>query len=154
MKTKRLNITEEEKNLLLRFLTMASTYDLTVMVGSGITAKLTRFFISGDCGNGRANTFSFGFCHQVGVEHIRPFLRPMSSMSLAERKEFEALGWRIDVLEDNEPWDAVGDISHIMGGLDWLLRKHFDFMRLIDKGLAISTERDVMATKTLLKKEK
>jgi len=147
MKIKRLNITEEEKNLLLRFLTMASTYDLTVMVGRGTTAKLTRFFINGECGSGRANSFSFGFCHQVGVEHIRPFLRPMSSMTLAERREFEALGWRIDVLEDNEPWDAIGDISHIMGGLDWLLRKHFDFMRLIDKGLAISTESNV--TKTL-----
>lgn len=149
MKTKRLNITEEEKNLLLRYLTMASTYDLTVMVGCGTTAKVTRFFINGEWGSGRANSFSFGFCHQVGFEHIRPFLRPMSSMSLAERREFEALGWRIDVLEDSEPWDAIGDISHIMGGLDWLLRKHFDFMRLIDKGLAISTESNV--TKTLSK---
>ena len=60
------------------------------------------------------------------VEDIKPYLRPMSSMSNEERKYYNM---------------CIGEIK-LYGGLstklqDWLNAHHFDYRGLIEKGLAI-----------------
>lgn len=60
---------------------------------------------------------------------IKPYLRPMSSMTEEEANEFEQI---TDNLLDNgtseEIWNTV---------IDWLNAHHFDHRHLIPKGLAI-----------------
>ena len=81
-------------------------------------------------------------------ENIRPYLRPMSSMTEEEREEFRALilPEASCAYEDCLEWDAqiigggylqisVEDFSKVV---DWLNEHHFDYRGLIEKGLAIA----------------
>ena len=71
----------------------------------------------------------------VRLEDCKPYLRPMSSMTEEEKKEFSVL--------------AVG--THLFKGplipsydtLDWLNAHHFDYRGLIDKGLALEAPEDM-----------
>lgn len=62
------------------------------------------------------------------VEDVRPFLRPMSSMTEEEKLEFSLV-----------PIYAFVHFNEI-AKMDWLNAHHFDYRGLIKKGLAISTE--------------
>ena len=65
---------------------------------------------------------------------FKPYLRPMSSMTEEEEKEYNLLANRCMCT-------TVGFI-HLEAEplLDWLNKKMFDFRGLIPKGLALSTE--------------
>ena len=63
-------------------------------------------------------------------EYIKPYLRPMSSMTEKRRKEYDIL-----CSYNNNEQNAF-----IL--LKWLLEKHFDFMGLIPKGLAIEVTEE------------
>ena len=67
-------------------------------------------------------------------EYIKPYLRPMSSMTEEEKEEYLNI--------DNRSYSCPIDYAHIpaSGRIDWLNRKMFDFRGLIPKDLAISTE--------------
>lgn len=59
---------------------------------------------------------------------IKPYLRPMSSMTKEERTEYlNACG--------NEMDNALSSPRY--GGIDWLNAHHFDYRGLIPKGLAL-----------------
>jgi len=60
-----------------------------------------------------------GFSYEI--DEIKPYLRPMSSMTEEEHKEYEQ--WLPDGFNINT--------------VNWLLENHFDFMGLIPKGLAL-----------------
>ncbi|MBP5424023.1 MAG: hypothetical protein J6Y78_16440 [Paludibacteraceae bacterium] len=79
---------------------------------------------------------------------IKPYLRPMSSMTEEERKEVNNL------IKDNRPnpygkinnkgmdnlFSSVAVTSSIL--IDWLNAHHFDFRNLIEKGLAIAVDEN------------
>lgn len=57
--------------------------------------------------------------------NIKPYLRPMSSMTKEEFDKYEELEWD-------------GDFEHLsLPLLDWLNKKMFDYRDLIKKGLAL-----------------
>ena len=66
------------------------------------------------------------------IEDIKPYLRPMSSMTEEEINEFHKLRF-IHVDYGLEPLQCVLSVNEI----DWLLAHHFDYRGLIEKGLAI-----------------
>lgn len=72
------------------------------------------------------------------IEYVKPYLRPMSSMTKEEINEFEQI---TDNLLDNgtseEIWNTV---------IDWLNAHHFDHRGLIGKGLAIEAPNDMYKT--------
>jgi len=72
------------------------------------------------------------------IEYVKPYLRPMSSMTKEEINEFEQI---TDNLLDNgtseEIWNTV---------IDWLNAHHFDYRGLIGKGLAIEAPNDMYKT--------
>ena len=62
------------------------------------------------------------------VDDFKPYLRPMSSMTEEERKEY------LNAC-DNEMGNILAQARY--SGIDWLLENQFDFRGLIPKGLAI-----------------
>lgn len=64
------------------------------------------------------------------VESVRPYLRPMSSMTEEEKEEYNII---VDALFDT-------GISYLN---DWLNSHHFDYRGLIPKGLAIEATEDM-----------
>ena len=64
------------------------------------------------------------------VEDVRPFLRPMSSMTEEEKLEFSLV-----------PIYAFVHFNEI-AKMDWLNAHHFDYRGLVDKGLAIAVTED------------
>ena len=70
------------------------------------------------------------------IRYIKPYLRPMSSMTEEEYKEYSKL-WD---LQDKFPTDA--DIRFKIDVFDWLNANHFDYRRLIEKGLAIEVTKE------------
>ena len=58
------------------------------------------------------------------IENVKPYLRPLSSMTEEELKEFQE-------------FRNITPLDWLPLALDWLLEHHFDFRGLIPKGLAI-----------------
>lgn len=78
---------------------------------------------------------------QYGLEldYIKPYLRPMSSMTEEEIIEFNNIPStkNYTIIENDLPWD----VAHYKQ-IDWLNKKMFDFRGLIPKGLAIEVTED------------
>ena len=63
------------------------------------------------------------------INEMRPYLRPMSSMTEEEATEFEILSDKLLTEADNTKiWNSV---------VDWLNEHHFDHRGLIPMGLAL-----------------
>ena len=70
------------------------------------------------------------------IDDVKPYLRPMSSMTEEEAKEFAMLP--TDFYSDGwlYPIAAVNMV-------DWLIARHFDFRGLIPMGLALEAPADM-----------
>ena len=92
---------------------------------------------------------------------IKPYLRPLSSMTEEEKEDLKSKCihteteedwegvrcdvWGIQILDkyDTERWDNPIWASTInMDAIDWLNAHHFDYRGLIEKGLAIKVTKD------------
>jgi len=67
------------------------------------------------------------------VEGMKPYLRPMSSMTEEEKIDYQAF-FNYDGVEYPEEY------------VDWLNTHHFDYRGLIEKGLAIEAPNDMYKT--------
>lgn len=65
-------------------------------------------------------------------EYIKPYLRPMSSMTEEEENQFSAFRTRVKAMVNYH--DFAKECNNLIG---WLLKHHFDYNGLIEKGLAI-----------------
>ena len=65
------------------------------------------------------------------IEMFKPYLRPMSSMTEEEKKEYHII--------DDRAYTCPEQYAHIPASdrIDWLNKKMFDYRGLIEKGLAI-----------------
>jgi len=70
----------------------------------------------------------------VPIEKIKPYLRPMSSMTEDERVDFRVIGGVMSYNLQNDSW-AISAFTP--EAYDWLNAHHFDYRGLIEKGLAI-----------------
>lgn len=61
-----------------------------------------------------------------GIGYIKPYLRPMFSMTEEEKKEYKTL------LSERRLYGSLG-----IKIIDWLNAHHFDYHGLIEKGLAL-----------------
>lgn len=93
------------------------------------------------------------------IESIKPYLRPMSSMTEEEREDFWYsvldMDWRGDLYcEDDEEMETAPFpftenncgfyldnfyLHNSFAVIDWLNAHHFDYRGLIEKGLALKT---------------
>ena len=73
---------------------------------------------------------------------IKPYLRPMSSMTEEEDKEYT------EVIVKSQDCSLENSESATTMANDWLLSKGFDVRGLISKGLALEAPEDMYDTKT------
>ncbi len=86
------------------------------------------------------------FFYHNKIKEIKPYLRPMSSMTEEEKREYNLL------IGSQKPFDS--DFSaypieykfvyehDVANYVDWLNAHHFDYRGLIEKGLAIEVTED------------
>ena len=115
----------EDKELLLRYLSMALPYGVCVHIR----------YKEGEPCYGKLTPRDIQWLIDSNIEVIKPYLRPMSSITLEEIEEFRHFK---DYLRESECKIHIANYNQIQ----WLLEKHFDFMGLIPKGLAIEVTEE------------
>jgi hypothetical protein len=119
-------MTQEEKQLLLIDLCGRLPYFENWVQYEGKDYIVTGY------GHGRVSLLQSVFSSIGGpcplVEEIKPYLRPMSSMTEKEKNDY--------INTFTAMWDAV----------DWLNAHHFDYRGLIEKGLALEASEDMYKT--------
>ena len=128
-------MTQEEKDLLLRDLCARLSYGVVVNY-NGLARPLfgieptQHFQITLDNAlDGEHNGLVY-ISLDVNGEEPKPYLRPLSSMSKEEEKEFKK------IVYDSMNIDNISASVYVA---DWLYSKHLDAHGLIPKGLALET---------------
>lgn len=121
-------MTQEEIQLLLKDLSARLMYGVMCQVDDGAAGlndgKLVEIDISKELVR-----FDADYYWDAYIDDVRPYLRPMSSMTEEELKEFQKL-------RDITPLDWL-PLAH-----DWLNAHHFDYRGLIERGLAIAVTEE------------
>lgn len=116
---------KEKQKLLLKDLCARLPYGVVLYTGSPYGGNWTEL-ISIDTSSEQVMTLYNGEVHSI--EEVKPYLRPMSSMTEEEKNVY--------VNTFLTMWDAV----------DWLNAHHFDYRGLIEKGLALEAPRGMYKT--------
>ena len=147
-------MTTEEKQLLLKDLSARVPYVTFVYVEWHETEEME---ICEGCENDEEepNIHTLISCNYYGecdlddnlsktIYDIKPYLRPMSSMTEEEKKVFDDF-----CVVDEFAWNGNAEIGYknqaniMSDGIDWLLKHHFDFRGLINKGLALEAPKNM-----------
>ena len=133
-------MTQEEKELLIKDLSSRLPYNCMVSIAEGGIDGIKWADLT-------LNAYLFyQIMEEDAWEYVKPYLRPLSSMTESEKEELKALC-------DKDLSEFAG---HLMKGhglsrdglymfdklrqLDWLNKHHFDFRDLIPKGLALEAK--------------
>ena len=120
-------MTQEDKELLLK--------DLCARLPYGLKVKCEKYpfpvtiLYAGDIDEVK-------FKETGGIEHIdliKPYLRPMLSMTEEEKEEYTSYCFEQPFLQK----DKTPNLGSVPMCIDWLNAHHFDYCGLIEKGLAL-----------------
>ena len=121
---------QEDKDLLLKDLCVRLSYKTYVKTTKGIgyvyainTSQLIELSVAND---------SEYWSEVFNIDEIKPYLRPMSSMTEEEKNEYLNT-FKKSIIGTDEEDGRVWTVDSI----DWLNAHHFDYRGLIEKGLAI-----------------
>jgi hypothetical protein len=107
-------MTQKDKELLLKDLCARIPYGVKgIIKGGDVVTTPLKWYAE------QALEFSIGY--MVVKNGWRPYLFPLSSMTEEQKEEWRGIRW------SKLPWEE----------LDWLNKGHWDYMHLIEKGLAI-----------------
>lgn len=152
-------MTQEEKELLLKDITARLSYGLKVQIDFGehcIKYGIDRY-VDDTVICVWPETFEIGVNDEdqaCDIEDVRPYLRPLSSMTEEEKEEL-----RQEHIKDEKLFaecltkEANGD-SSMRGKVvphfaaDWCNKNHFDYRGLIPMGLALEAPEGMYDTKT------
>jgi hypothetical protein len=131
-------MTQEDKNLLLQDLCARLPYGVKVTTRNPAAefGVISGISIKGKISVGTKDADIVFECTEV-----KPFLRPMSSMTKEEEKEYHTI-----IMQSQDCSFENGESATTMVN-DWFLSKHFDVRGLIPKELALE------APKGMYKKE-
>lgn len=139
-------MTQEEKQLLLKDLSGRLPYGVKLDNGLKLRSidRLTQII---SCSGSDKK-----------IDCIKPYLRPMSSMTEEEKKEYESFfsigeyscGGSLYGEEYEYIADGPDDISQSICLFDWLLAHHFDYRGLIEDGLALEAPEGMYKTELKL----
>lgn len=118
-------MTQEEKQLLLKDLCARIPYHTLVQLNPGAYNKPETCLL---CGVDGEEVYLNVDSDPFRVDNIKPYLRPMSSMTKEEENEYDAFF--------NTDYGYM-DASKVFDVSDWMYAHHFDYRGLIEKGLAL-----------------
>ena len=144
-------MTQEEKQLLLKDLCARLPYGVVLYTGSPYGGNWTEL-ISIDTSSEQVMTLYNGEVHSI--EEVKPYLRPMSSMTEEEKKKLKEetcpngtglfdkhyLICPVNHYGEQISFEFMSDI------INWLNAHHFDFRGLIEKGLALEASEGMYKT--------
>ena len=125
-------MTQEDKMLLIKDLSSRLPYAVHVQHISGVSGILRDISIyhiydeNDNIYDAICYTDLFKDECSIGIEHFKPYLFPLSSMTEEQEKEYNNLNCY-----------ELGCFPHTEEALDYLTKNHFDYRHLIEKGLAI-----------------
>ena len=144
-----LEMSSEEKELLLKDLCARLPYHGLMIYWKGENFNMI------DIGFGRVTLLKPFMSMTEGaplIEEVRPYLRPLSSMTDEESDEIKSMGfgyWTTMINNDLRAWgpmsllDAIITHHKMVKLIDWLNAHYFDFRGLIEKGLAFEAPEDM-----------
>lgn len=125
-------MTQEDKNLLFKYLCMAMPYKVIIQEFDDEYGYNDYELKSIESDYFSKNDPCIEGWYLNRIENVKPYLRPMSSMTEEELKKFTSIHENVLVAGKNIYTAILG-----IDSVNWLLEHHFDFMGLIPKGLAI-----------------
>lgn len=117
-------MTQEEKQLLLKDLCARLPYSV---FGLHRGEDLPLYVIDN---SGAYMVLGYNAWFNLDTVPFKPYLRPMSSMTEEEWKEYNQIGKSFSFTDE----------------VDWLLKYHFDYRGLIPMGLALEAHADMYKT--------
>ena len=125
-------MTQEEKQLLLKDLSCRIPYGVIVNVDEShkVMMESVNWYEEVSVDDGSNDLYS--------ISEVRPYLRPLSSMT-PEEKKYIKYKWGYsdwDTLNDFINYTLI-DTCDAESFIDWLNSKHFDYRGLIEKSLAL-----------------
>lgn len=135
-------MTNKDKDLLLKDLCARLPYGVICKgIYQGVDVIKGEFVnkeVSGPLTNIGYNYGTLGLMHECELSTIKPYLRPMSSMTIEEKQQ--SRWYRDDASSDNF-------ILYMSRYVEWLDSKHFDWRSdgngktMIEKGLALEAPK-------------
>ena len=128
---------QEEKQLVLQDICARLLYGLRIRIYNHWTDSFEDEILSID------NISEI--LHNFPIEDIKPYLRPMSSMTAEEEYEYHQCK-NIDYIEirEMEHTEMLETTALCFShAIDWLNKKGFDFRGLIQMGLALEAPKDM-----------
>ena len=127
---------KEEKQLLLKDLCARLPYGVKFVCNKNVyTAKWLDLIVT-DEGDWEYAVTAKGI-EPIEIDFVKPYLRPMSSMTEEEKEEYTSYCFEQPFLQK----DKIPNLGSVPMCMDWLLSKHFDFRGLIEKGLALEAPK-------------
>ena len=125
-------MTQEEKQLLLKDLSCRIPYGVIVNVDENhkVMMESVNWYEEVSVDDGSNDLYT--------ISQVRPYLRPLSSMT-PEEKKYIKYKWGYsewDTLNDFINYTLI-DTCDAESFIDWLNSRHFDYRGLIEKGLAV-----------------
>ena len=111
-------MTQEEKDLLLKDLCARLPYSVKMSVNDNVEVLQGINIVD--------NIVEYSSFLASEIEHCKPYLFPLSSMTEEQEKEYNNLNCY-----------ELGCFPHTKDALDYLIKNQFDFRNLIPMGLAI-----------------
>lgn len=121
-------MTKEDKDLLLKDLSARLPYGVHLFTNSKHHIRLLTI----------SNDIDYNEQYWVNglydIDEVKPYLRPMSSMT-----EDEKIEWDAEYAYNSKSYEYEEYLSKM---IDWLNVRHFDYRKLIEKGLAIEVTEE------------
>lgn len=121
---------KEDKELLLKDLCARLPYNVIVHIHDLDVVDYDNYLCEDTLAKMRANQIT-----------LKPYLRPLSSMTEEELVELNCLCYHNISIQDDSLCGYICGVE-IVDVQDFLLRYHFDFMELIPRGLAIAVTEE------------
>ena len=137
-------MTQEDKDLLLKDLSARLHYNIYVYFKTRYRCNAITDVLDGAIYT-YIETHLLEDDDENEIDIIKPYLRPMSSMTEEEKEELSHLlpkDWSVEIDKLNNFYFDMSpsifmEIDVFLNIIDWLNAHHFDYRGLIEKGLAL-----------------
>lgn len=131
-------MTKEDKDLLLKDLSGRLTYGVHFISYRVVYGAIDITYLDNEKMMGIIEDTLISQSGSFSVDKVKPYLRPMSSMTEEEYKELKEISEYYGFV----PFKYIDDWCPNYDMTDWLNAHHFDYRGLIEKGLAIEVTED------------